>query len=411
MAVQDRGGRQLDSWKEIAGYLQRTVRTVQRWERTQGMPVHRHTHGTGASVYAFASELDAWWFGSSPTHRSDRSGTDVTSVKVVVLPFRDLTGAHDHAHFCHGLVEELVTMIGALPGFSAASPTDLSALLARMEADEAVRQAGGQVLVEGSVRALGTHLRVSTRVSRLTDGRLLRSFQLDGLPTQMLALHELVAREVRAALLQPSPGDKPVMRRHSTNVDAYSLYLMSRQLWGQRTPESLRRSVALANRAIALDPQYALAHAGAAVCEVALASYVTEPPGPGMERARAAATRALSLDASVAEGHAALGGVHILYDWDPTSADAAFQQALGANPLHATSWQWHSLVFVATGAMSDAIRSAERAAQLEPTSGAIKAHLSWMYYFAGEYARALAVAEQALAFDPNFARGYGLAGW
>lgn len=240
---------------------------------------------------------------------------------------------------------------------------------------------------------------------------MLAAFHLDGTAAQLLALQELLARRVRHHLLLPEPDDSQSARPHSSNVDAYSMYLMSRQMWSLRTPEALRRSVALAERAITLDPHYSLAYCAAASAELALASYVVHPPAAGMRRARAAAARALALGDTNGEPHAVLGAVALMFDWNTDAADAAFRRALARDADDATTWQWHSLVHVATGDLESAVACAARAEHLDPTSGAVKANLAWVLYFAGRFEESLAATDRAIAFDPNFARAYWNAAW
>ena len=107
--------RRLDSWKEIAAYLKRDVRTVQRWERNEGLPVHRKLHGTLGSVFAFEHELDAWW-------NRDRAAAPAAAEapparwRLAVLPLRNLSGDPAQDYFAEGLTEELSAMASACEG-------------------------------------------------------------------------------------------------------------------------------------------------------------------------------------------------------------------------------------------------------------------------------------------------------
>src|SRR5512136_1983736 len=144
------GGKRLDSWKEIAAYLKRGARTLQRWEREEGLPVHRLQHGTLGSVYAYPAELDRWW-----TQRSaERAPQDVAAEpSVAVLPFADMSRERDQAYFCEGIAEEITNALGRVEGLRVASRT--SAFRVRPGATDSrdiARRLHVRTLLEGSVR-------------------------------------------------------------------------------------------------------------------------------------------------------------------------------------------------------------------------------------------------------------------
>ena len=105
-------GERLDSWKQIATYLRRGARTLQRWERDEGLPVHRLQHGTLGSVYAYTAELDRWW----AERTLERSPELAAEPSVAVLPFADMSRARDQAYFCEGIAEEITNALGRVEG-------------------------------------------------------------------------------------------------------------------------------------------------------------------------------------------------------------------------------------------------------------------------------------------------------
>jgi hypothetical protein len=98
----------LDSWKEIAAYLRRSVPTVQRWEKNEGLPIRRHAHEKQGSVYAYRSEVGAWW-----EKRPSRSAR-IPRKMIAVLPFENLSGDSGEEYFSDGLTEEMITQLGQL---------------------------------------------------------------------------------------------------------------------------------------------------------------------------------------------------------------------------------------------------------------------------------------------------------
>jgi len=123
-----------------------------------------------------------------------------------------------------------------------------------------------------------------------------------------------------------------------------SFYLKGRYAWGRRAIEDLKKGVEYFRQAIAEDPNYSLAHAGIADCLVLLGLFGAENPREIMPQAKAAAMKAIKLDASLGEAYASLGQIKLIYDWDWKAAKADFQQAVRLNPTYPTAHQWHGEV-------------------------------------------------------------------
>jgi hypothetical protein len=119
----DRGGDRLDSWKEIAVYLKRGARTVQRWEREEGLPVHRLVHGKLGSVYAYRPELDAWWRSREAELANEPPLPAAATPSVAVLPFADMSQERDQAYFCEGMAEEILDDLSRVQGLRVSSRT------------------------------------------------------------------------------------------------------------------------------------------------------------------------------------------------------------------------------------------------------------------------------------------------
>ena len=185
------------------------------------------------------------------------------------------------------------------------------------------------------------------------------------------------------------------------NASAYEAYLKGRYFWNKRTPEGLNQSIAYFKEAIAEDPSFAAAYAGVADCYSILGSDVL-PADEARSRARAAASKALELDSTIAEGHAALGLVEFYYDWNWRQSGEEFQQAIKLNPNYATAHQWYSYHLTAMGRFQEAIEEAKRAQQIDPLSLAINTTLASRYYYARRYDDAIELNRKTLQLDPNF---------
>jgi hypothetical protein len=113
----------LDSWKEIAAYLRRGARTLQRWEREQGLPVHRLRHDPGSTVYAYKSELDAWMVRLSTAAEGPAPDDDEGGASIAILPFTDISREKDQAYFCEGIAEEIINALARVKSLRVASRT------------------------------------------------------------------------------------------------------------------------------------------------------------------------------------------------------------------------------------------------------------------------------------------------
>jgi hypothetical protein len=152
----DRNPDRLDSWKRIARYLQRGVRTVRRWEAEEQMPVHRHAHKAQGSVFAYKSELDEWLRGRSGSAKKKPAAA--RRPMVAVLPFQNLSGNPEHEFLADGFTEELIGHLGQLPRARLGVIARTSAMLyknAVKPIDEIARELGVDFIFEGSIRVHG----------------------------------------------------------------------------------------------------------------------------------------------------------------------------------------------------------------------------------------------------------------
>jgi TolB-like protein/Flp pilus assembly protein TadD len=392
------GDRRLDSWKEIAAYLRRDVRTVQRWEQNEGLPVHRKRHGTLGSVFAFEQELDAWW-----NEDRSREAADPAPARwrLAVLPLRNLSGDPAQDYFAEGLTEELQAQLsrGDPQRIAVLARRSVGQVLAKGEGSLA-RELGATHVLDGSVRRSGERVRLSVQLAHARDHSQVWAQSYDRDLCEILAVQDELAREVTAGITAtaraPSSG-----RFALVDPEAYSACLMGRQLWGRRSVESVSRAVAQFERATALAPGYAPAHAGLADCYAVLANPELGwlPPVEAMPRARSAAERALALDPALGEGFASLGFVRLWFDWDAAGAEESFTRALELWPAHASARQWRAALLAVIDRVDEALAELDRALELDPLSNVLRVERSSILYFERDYENAVRQARAALALD------------
>ena len=412
----------LDSWKEIAAFLKRGVRTVQRWERTEALPVHRHQHAKLGSVYALRSEVAAWWesrgtqLADAPAAASSARldaavGGASRRSRLLVLPFANLSGDAQQEYLSDGLTEEMIARLARLEPERLgviARTTAMSYRPAAKRADQIARELGVDYILEGSVRAHGTALRVNVQLVDAREHTHLwaESYEreLSDVFTLQSELAASIAREVRLAIPRPEGA----VRGGSTDPEAYKAFLMGRFLMNKMTAASLAQSLEWFERAVKLDPALALAHAGLAQAYGLLASVPFDalPPREAMPKAAAAARQALALDATLPEAHAALGLVLHHYEWNWAEAEKSYQRALELNPDYTAALLRYAWLLLALGrhqhALSRLARAQEIAEEIDPhLIVVVRATRAAALYFARDFARAAADCREALSLDRN----------
>jgi TolB-like protein/Flp pilus assembly protein TadD len=411
-------GKRLNSWKEIAAFLGKDVRTVQRWETNEGLPVHRKPHHKLASVYAFESELDAWWNqGSHPAPSAAGASGTVPSEgdrrAMAVLPLRDLSGDQDQDYFSEGLTAELIGHLARIDPNRLGVIAHASAMRYRQSSKgitQIARELGVTYVLEGSVRRDGDRVRISAALIRASDQTALWTEVYDRQLRDIIKLQtevaESVAREI--ALKVPSSARARLVRSGLVDPSAFSAYLRGRYLWNRRTAESLQKATLCFQEAIAHDPAYAPAHAGIADCCALLTSIHlgVMPPTEGMPRAIAAAEKALELDPELAEAHASLGQASLWYEYDWPAARACFERALKLNPSYAPALQWHAAYLQTLDRVDEALAELVRALEVDPLSLVIRSAREATLYLERRYQQVIEESRKTLELDPTFVLTY-----
>lgn len=424
----------LESWKEIAAYLGREVRTVQGWEKTEGLPVHRHQHARQGSVYAFKSELEAWREArrgipetatTEPPPSKSRRGpiliaaicvaavlglaliwairqvrsAGATPSSVVVLPFLDLSPQKDQEYFSDGLTEELIDALTRVPNLRVVART--SAFAFKGKAVD-IRQIGQQlnvtVVLEGSVRKSGDQLRITAQLARVSDGYHLWSHTYDRSLRDIFAVQREIAQSIAGQL---RAGEVP-RRERPRDLEAYRLYQEGRYFFNKfELPESNYKAIERYRQAIERDPGFAPAYAGLADAYAYLAEIFVTAPREVMPKAREAAEKAVALDDSSAEAHTSLGIVKLDYDRDRGGAQREFVRAIQLNPGSGYAHHWYAHSLEAQGHLEEAMKEMRAALDLDPLSLPINWDIASEMECAGRYDEALQRLQKATELFPN----------
>jgi TolB-like protein len=270
--LNDSPGDRLDSWKEIAAYLNRGVRTVRRWEHDEGMPVHRHVHRTLGSVYAFKSEIDAWrQAGSrSPNVLPLPDGAPA----IAILPFANLSADPRNAYLADGLSDEITADLAGVRTLRVVSRRSAMRFAStRKDAKAVAAELGVRYLVEGSVRRAGDDLRITAQLIDASLDETIWADKYTGSVSDVFEMQERLARTIVDALaLRLTPDeDRRLSTRPLDSIPAYECYLQARQeVWRWRK-DSIDHGVRLLRTALEMIGDNAVLHArsGLRICSIA----------------------------------------------------------------------------------------------------------------------------------------------
>ena len=397
----------LDSWKEIAVYLKRGVRTVQRWEKKEGLPVHRHLHKKLGSVYAYTDELDAWWTSChSPLKQQDkpkRPGGRGAHPSIAVLPFVNMSSDPENEYFSDGLAEELINALSRLPGLQVAARTSAFSFKgSKVSIPHIGKELNVDTVLEGGVRKAGNQLRITAQLTNTADGYHLWSERYDREMEDVFTIQDEITRSIVSTLEVQLLGRQKggLVRRYTENVQAYNLYLKGRHFSSQRTPEGIGKAIEYFEKATQEDPKYALAYTGLAESYAILGFYSYIPRKEAESKARAALAKVMELDDQLAETHFVQGIIKLHYGIDWPSAEMNFKQAIKSKPDFSLQHGYYGLLLAMLGRAERAIEEAKQTTALDPLSPFINTIAGGIYYMLGDYKAAVRECEKALEIDP-----------
>jgi TolB-like protein/Tfp pilus assembly protein PilF len=326
---------------------------------------------------------------------------------VAVLPFANLSADPEQEYFCDGMAEEIINSLTHLDGMRVVARTSSFAFKGKNEdAREMGRQLGVATLLEGSVRRAGNRLRVTTQLVNVSDGCHLWSERFDREMEDVFAIQDEISLAVTNALKVRLLGaDKAkVVKRHTVSFAAYRAYMKGRYHWFIRSSSDIEKAIGYLEEAVAIDPEYALAYAGLADCYGVLPLYRPVSPDEVYPKAKTAALRALELDGSLAEAHAALSCIKANYEWDWEGAADSVARAIELSPGYATAYLWSAENLITRGRPEEAVEMMNRARELDPLSLLMNTRVGLALYYARRYEDAKAMLETTLEVDPGFSQ-------
>ncbi|UCG53274.1 MAG: protein kinase, partial [Candidatus Latescibacterota bacterium] len=341
--------------------------------------------------------------------------TPVERKMIVVLPFENL-GPPEDEYFADGITEEITSRLASLRDLGVISRTSA---FHYKNTQEKVKQIGEELgvdyVLEGTVRwdrAEGSEsrVRVTPQLIRVSDDTHMWSERYDRVLDDVFRVQSDIADQVIRQLGFTLVGAerRAIEVRPTSNLNAYEAYLKGRYHWNRRTKEDLEKSIEYFERAIAVDPGYAVAHAGLADVYVVFGDWGYIAPTDAYPRAKAIATNALQFDGNLAEAYTVLGAVAYQYEWNWDEAETQFRRAISLNPNYATAHQWYAEFLSAMGRVDEALAENELAKKVDPLSLIVSSSRAWILYFARRYDAAIGQCQKTLEMDEDFVHALGV---
>jgi serine/threonine-protein kinase len=324
---------------------------------------------------------------------------------LAVLPFSNMSGDPDSEYLCDGITESVINNLSRLEVLRVV-PRSVVFRYRGSDVDPAAvaREVHARAVVTGRILQRGDVLIVKAELVDAANESQLWGEQYNRRIADIFAVQEEMAGEITRALRLRLTGEqkKELSKRYTDSAEAYQAYLRGRYHWNKRTVEGLRQALSHFQRAIDLDPNYALAYTGLADSFNILGYYNNVPPRDAYPKGKAAAARALTIDETLAEAHASLGYVSVFYDWDWPEAERNFLRALELSPKYATTHHWYAWYLFAMQRFDEALAEMRRAQELDPLSLIINDHLGYALLLAGRREEALEQLQKTRDLDPTF---------
>jgi TolB-like protein/Tfp pilus assembly protein PilF len=337
-----------------------------------------------------------------PERLPSQSGSTLIAAtpSVAVLPFANLSAEKDQEYFSDGLAEEIINLLARISGLKVIARTSTFAFRGKEQDIRGIADAlGVSTILQGSVRRAVNRIRVTVQLINSSDGAHLWSERYDREMTDVFAVQDEIAAAIAGALQVKLSAAPP---RYVPQPVAYEEFLKARHHLQRWSPESAARGKECLERAITLDPGFALAHSDLGWCYYILAIENQRPPREAADSMRETARKALGIESSLADAHAVLAMAGVLdYDW--SEAGRQFHLAMASGHIQPFIRYLYSAFYLSSlGRMREAEQEVECALQEDPLNALCRTALGSYRVTAGKFAEGERILRDALQLDENF---------
>jgi len=324
---------------------------------------------------------------------------------IAVMPFEDLSPQKDQGYICEGLADELITRLIGVEGLRI--PARASAFLLRGKGPQEIGQKlAVDAVLDGTLLNADQKIHVNIQIVDARNGYGLWSGRFDGDKKGLFNLRDEITQKILESLNVSLLGEarSRVVKNYTENLEAYNLFLQGRYFWNKRMTDDVKKAIDYFNQAIALDPDFALAYAGLADSYLVIPQFGEYRTSEVLPKAKAAVSKALAIDDTLAEAHTSLAYIKEL-EWDYPAAEIEFRRALELNPNYPTGHHWYATFLQKRGRLDESLAELKRALELDPLSLIINASLAAVFSDRKEVDPAIEQCRKTLELDPDFPLG------
>jgi adenylate cyclase len=349
----------------------------------------------------------AWLLTGDRRGRSDAASGPAENERsiesIAVLAFEDMSPEGDQEYFSDGISEEILNALARIKGLRVSGRSSSFQFKGTNTGIKEVgQQLGVEAVLEGSVRKSEGRLRITAQLVSSEDGFHIWSETFDRELADVFTVQEEIANAIVAALGFQPVEEGAVGAADAQRVAAHDYYLLGLHRWHHRATETdVRAALAYFDRAVEADSLYAAAWAGRALGYAVLPQYGSFPAAEGVRLTRSHGARAMELDPSLAEPHAALCQSLTWMEWDWAGAEAHCRRAIELRPNDATAHQWYAELLTVAGRLDEALQEALIAEELDPLAPVVLIQKGLVYLAAERNLEAMDVADQLLEVAPG----------
>ena len=335
----------------------------------------------------------------------DENESKAEGNSIAVLPFAHLSSQPDDEYFCDGLAEEILNALTKIGELKVAARMSAFSFKGKdIGIAEVAEKLGVNSILEGSVRKAGDHIRITVQLVNVADGYQVWSERYDREMKDIFALQDEITLAVVDALKVTLLGAErsAVLKKGTESPEAYELYLRGRYLWNWRTVDSFKRAMEQFQKAIEIDPDYALAYTGLADCLLFLGYYEALSPADAAPRVKEAVTKALAMDHSLADAHASMAMYRVYYEFDWKAGEQGLQKAIELNPKLPAARYWYCSILDAFGRFEESIEQGRVVLELDPLNLIAHSNIARAVFHERRYDESIAIAKRIQELAPEF---------
>jgi serine/threonine protein kinase/tetratricopeptide (TPR) repeat protein len=335
--------------------------------------------------------------------------TQKSIASIAVLPFEDMSSEKDQEYFCDGIAEELINALSHIKDLHVvARTTAFSFKGTKQDLREVGRRLNVNTVLEGSIRKAGNRLRITAQLIDVVNGYHLWSEKFDKEMGDIFAIQDEISMGIVENLkLKLLPAEKATIeKRYGRDPEAYNLYLRGLYFFNKASPEGFEKGLQYFREAIDRDTSFALPYTGVALVFLTYGMLSLLPPTEILAKSKAASSKALELDDSLAEAHFVAAGIAHTIEWDWKAAENHFEKALALNPRMAICRTYYAWFQIAMGRFDEAIMQVKKTQEIDPLTPLYYAMGAGIHVTAGKIDEGIDQFHKAIELEPNFALAY-----